>query len=191
MVSRPVARLTAKEKREKAVRARLDGHTLSECAEIAGYASTGAASAAISEYLKRYPAEDVEERRAIERMRLESLIVEATEILRRRHVVVNAKGIVGQWSSRIRRDETGEFMYVQDREGNYRPVYEFEPLEDDDPALRAIVVIKQLSESLRKLLGLDSPVRIELDNGEVDQEIRDLVAAMQEQPIAIPEGHEG
>lgn len=186
------ARMSAKDKRAAVVRARLDGHQWDKCAEIAGYSNATAAHRAFRQYCKETPVEDVEERRDIERQRLEDLMVEARAILARQHVVVNNKGIVGRYTGKIQRDETGEFMYVEDASGVYRPVYVFEPLQDDEPALRAINTIRQLSESIRKLLGLDMPVRIEIDKGEVDEEIVALVKEMQEMGVpAVPGGHEG
>ena len=196
-------RLTAREKREKAVRAKLDGHTLAECAAIAGYTSTGSASQAISEYLRQNAPQDIEDKRDVERARLERLILrlvglqnELLRLLKNRHVIVQHGKVVGRFTGWMTDPENpGQLMLGTDG----KPIATTEEIEDDEPAVRIIAELRanvaeqrKVSESLRRLDGLDKPVRIEIsDSDEVDAEIEELVEALMRQPGDVPEGHAG
>jgi hypothetical protein len=74
-----------------------------------------------------------DELRTLELERLDKLIRATEDILAKFHIVVNTKGVVE---------------------------YGGDPLEDDGPALVAIGRLQSLSESRRKLLGLDAPTKL-------------------------------
>jgi hypothetical protein len=196
------ARLEAKEKREKAARMKLDGHSLSEIAVACGYKSTGSASQAISEYLKMSPPQDLEEARTIERLRLESMRLgllafqeELLKILHKGHVIVQHGKVVGRFAGYATDPDTGQVLY--DNEG--KPIAKFDEIEDDDPSIRVLAELRQnilaqakISESLRRLDGLDKPVVIRFeDEDALDEEIETLVSEMNTHAVNIPPGHPG
>lgn len=181
-------RLDAKAKAETALSLRVRSWTWDAIAREVGYTSGSTAYTAVQRYLEKVPpSPDVEDMRTIENLKLDELERKAFEVLDRHHVVVSNGKIMGRLTGRIRRDETGEFMY---REVGNRvlPVYEVEELGDDDPALRAITTIRQLMERRARLNGLDRPVKIEIDDGAVDAEIVEIVEALvvQDQGLPVP-----
>lgn len=97
-------------------------------------------------------AEPAEQARAVELARLENAHDAALAILLREHVVVSHGRIVA--------GEDGT------------------PLIDDGPALHAIDRIRALSESRRKLLGLDAPQKMALTMEAIDAELADTQAAI-------------
>lgn len=78
------------------------------------------------------------ELRQIELERLDTLYAAATAVLEREHITVN----------------NGKVIYQGDT-----------PLADDAPVLAAIDRLLKISESRRKLLGLDSPEKVSLSGG--------------------------
>jgi hypothetical protein len=66
----------------------------------------------------------------------------------------------------------GKVITVKDEEGNDVP------LIDDAPVLQAVDRIRALSESRRKLLGLDAPARLSIDAEHLGQEVADLLDAL-------------
>lgn len=182
---------------------KLDGYPLWEIAAAAGYASTGAASNAISEFLKQSPPEDIEQKRATERIRLERLLTELRlcsivlgKLLAKTHVVVQHGKIVGRFAGWATDPETGRVL----KDADEKPIATFEEVEDDEPSVRILAELRaniaeqrKISESLRRLDGLDKPVRIRIedDESEIDQEIEDLVSELGRQTLPAPEGHEG
>lgn len=97
--------------------------------------------------------EPAAELRALESARLDMLWVRAMQVLSRTHLTVS----------------NGKVMYTTDANGQQQP------LQDDAPVLNAIRELRQISESRRKLLGLDAPAQIQVMSDEsVDAEIRRL-----------------
>jgi hypothetical protein len=185
-------RVAARIKREAAIKALVEGHNWQEVASIAGYASTGSAHTAVMEYLKQNPSQDADELRKIENLKLNDLERETRKILQRLHIVINTKGIVGRYTGRIMRDESGDLMYTEDSQGRTRPVYEIEELQDDDPALRAIATLLRIYERRSKLNGTDRPVVIKFEDEDgLDEEIEGLIEALQHNQTGIPKEHDG
>lgn len=203
MPPRTKQQLTAREKREKAVRAKLDGHTLAECAAIAGYSSTGAASQAISEYLRSNPPQDIEAKRDLERMRLERLLLrlvglqnELLRLLGNRHVVIQHGKVVGRFAGWMTDPENPSQLM---RGSDGKPIATVEEIEDDEPAVRIIAELRanvaeqrKVSESLRRLDGLDKPVVIQVEDvTSIDAEIDELMAGLVMNNQGVPERHPG
>jgi hypothetical protein len=194
-------RLAAKEKRELAARMKLDGHTLAEIAEACGYKSTGSASQAITAYWRLGPPQDVEDKRDLERARLERsrlelriLFVHLSQLLEKTHVIVQHGKVVGRFAGWATDPEDPQTVL---RDGEGKPVATYEEIEDDDPAIRLLAEMRQnilaqlkVGEALRRLDGLDKPVviKIEDDDG-LDQEIEELVAQLNSTRLVMPPGH--
>jgi hypothetical protein len=181
------ARITARRKREIAAEARLRGHNWFEVARMSGYASPGAACAAVGEYLKDHPSEDVEELRKRENLKLDALEVAAQAVLSRFHVTVSQGRIVGKFVGFAKIPGTDEVYLGEDG----KPIPLYEDLRDDGPELAAIATLLRIQDRRAKLNGLDQPVRISVEgDSEIDQEIEDLVSAMTG-PLNVGEGHPG
>lgn len=99
----------------------------------------GRAFAAVKRAIMEIIKEPAEQARAVELARLEDAHDHALGVLLREHVTVSHGRI------------------VTDDEGN--------AIIDDGPVLAAIDRIRSLSESRRKLLGLDSPAQVEHTGG--------------------------
>lgn len=139
-------------RRAKAVEMRIKGATWQQIADECGYADRGAACTDIRRFREETRAEAEEklaELRALEVDRLDLLIAKAFEVLERKHLTISGGKV-------IRMIADGEV--AEDGEPG-------EALVDDGPTLAAIDRITKLSESRRKLLGLDSPVQI---GGEIE-----------------------
>lgn len=197
------AKLNAKMKRELAVQARLDGYNLHEIMEIAGYASTGAASNAIDQWFKANPPEDIERKRDIERQRLEAMRRDLLgmrkgllELLAKAHVVIQHGKVVGRFAGwKTDPDDPQVVM----RDADDKPIPTFDEIEDDDPSIRIYAELRQnvaaqvrVSESLRKLDGMDKPIVIKIEDEDgLDEEIEQLVEQLNENLVGPPLGHEG
>lgn len=177
------AKQTALQKRMRAVDLRVHGKNWQQIADEVGYSGPNAAHKAVSEYFRMYPRnEDAEELRRAENLKLDALEDKYWDIIRSDHVTVNAKGIVERYvmengKRKILRDETGEFVYreVGDR---VLPVYETVPLRDDDPTIKCLNGLLQVYARRARLNGLDRPVKVEIEDSSIDQEIIDLVNQM-------------
>lgn len=99
-------------------------------------------------------SEPAEQARVVELARLEEAHDAALAVLLREHITVS--------HGRIVKDDDGE------------------PIPDDGPALQAIDRIRALSESRRKLLGLDAPSRVSVDAEHLGAEIADLINSLSE-----------
>lgn len=97
-------------------------------------------------------AEPAEQARAVELARLEDAHDRVLAVLLREHSTVSHGRI------------------IKDADGN--------PIIDDTPVLQAIDRIRALSESRRKLLGLDAPSRVSVDAEHLGQEVADLLTAL-------------
>lgn len=96
--------------------------------------------------------EPAEQARAVELARLEDAHDAALAVLLRDHITVS--------HGRIIVDDDGQ------------------PILDDGPRLAAIDRIRALSESRRKLLGLDAPTRVSVDAENLGREVADLLDAL-------------
>jgi len=203
MPPRSKQQLAAKEKRELAVRMKLDGHTLAEIAEACGYKSTGSASQAITAYLRLGPPQDIEDKRDLERARLEqsrlelrTLLLALARLLEKTHVIVQHGKVVGRFAGWATDPEDPQTVL---RDGEGKPIATYDEIEDDDPAIRILAEMRnnivaqvKVGEALRRLDGLDKPVviRIEDEDG-LDQEIEDLASQINANIIGLPPGHPG
>jgi len=203
MPPRSKQQLAAKEKRELAVRMKLDGHTLAEIADACGYKSTGSASQAITAYLRLGPPQDIEDKRDLERARLEqsrlelrTLLLALARLLEKTHVIVQHGKVVGRFAGWATDPEDPQTVL---RDGEGKPIATYDEIEDDDPAIRILAEMRnnilaqvKVGEALRRLDGLDKPVviRIEDEDG-LDQEIEDLASQINANIIGLPPGHPG
>lgn len=178
------AKQTALQKRMRAVDLRVHGKNWQQIADEVGYSGPNAAHKAVSEYFRMYPKnEEADELRRTENLKLDALEEKYWDIIRRDHLVVNAKGVVERRVTDERgrpvplRDETGEFVY---REVGNKTVqlYVTVPLLDDDPAIRCLNGLLQVYARRARLNGLDRPVKVEIEDSSIDQEIIDLVNQM-------------
>ena len=150
-----------------------DGWTLREIADALELKSKSAAHDSVQRGLRttREPLEaDAERARAAHRARLGYALEVATEVMGRDHVHVS--------QGRIMVGDNGN------------------PLIDDGPKLAAAGKVKELSESLRKLDGLDAPQSAEVSLVNLDRAIADAerrLAAAENQTGQTPaaEGTEG
>lgn len=144
-------RRQAAERRAEILRLRIAGHSNSQIAHQLGI-SDGRASQLYHEALDRTVTEPAAEARKLELERLDDLITHARAVLERTHYVVQG----------------GEVILHNGVE-----------LVDDGPTLAALDRLIKLSETRRRLLGLDAPTRHQHElTGleEVDAEIRELRA---------------
>lgn len=118
--------------------------------------SQGTAHARVHRAFRDTLAEPAEQARAVELARLEDAHDAALAVLLRVHVTVSH----------------GKVITVKDGEGNDTP------LIDDAPTLHAIDRIRALSESRRKLLGLDAPQKVALTTEAIDAELASTEAAI-------------
>jgi hypothetical protein len=102
--------------------------------------------------LRAIVEEPAAEVRRLELERLDIMYRAAMEVLERQHVTVSQGRIVKQANG--------------------------EPLEDDAPVLQAIDRLLRVSESRRKLLGLDAPARVSVEAEHLGREIGDLITAL-------------
>lgn len=200
MPPRTKQQLQAKAKRERAARMKLDGHTLAQIAEACGYKSTGSASQAITEYLRMGPPQDIEDKRDLERARLENsrlelrlLYLALANLLAKTHVIVQHGKVVGRFAGWATDPETGRVLL----DGDGKPTATYDEIEDDDPAIRILAEMRQniaqqvkVGEALRRLDGLDKPVVIRIEDEEsLDSEIEDLVSQINANAVSLPVGH--
>lgn len=132
-------------RRAKAVRMRTAGRDWQTIADALGYSSRGAACQDVTRALKAYQddlAAAAEDHRVLALARLDDLLKAAHEVLERKHITVN----------------NGKVIYLGEQ-----------PIEDDAPTLMAIKTILQIEERRAKLLGLDTPVKQQV---EVDGSLR-------------------
>jgi hypothetical protein len=146
--------LTAAQKRKKAIELRLRGVPWDDVADLVGYANAQNACRAVTDALAKYPAPAIAQLRQLEEMKLDLLEAEAWSVLGTVHYATCAKGLVV--------DEDGE------------------PVIDSAPRDRAMNTLLRIAQRRARLLGLDQPVKIEIDDGSVDPEIESVVAAIME-----------
>ncbi len=125
------------ERDAECARLRARDHTYQQIADTTGFTSATGARFAVERALARTITEPGEELRRIELMKLDALARAAWRVLEARHYLVS--------QGRLIRLEDGA-----------------PPLEDDGPVLQAIDRLLKISERRSRLLGLDSPVRMEV-----------------------------
>lgn len=125
------------ERDAECARLRARDHTYQQIADATGFTSASGARFAVERALARTITEPGEELRRIELMKLDALARAAWRVLEARHYLVS--------QGRLIRLEDGA-----------------PPLEDDGPVLASIDRLLKISERRSKLLGLDSPVRMEV-----------------------------
>lgn len=101
-------------------------------------------------------SEPADQARAVELARLEDAHDAALAVLLREHLTVSH----------------GKVITIKNDDGDTVP------LIDDAPVLQAVDRIRALSESRRKLLGLDAPSRVSVDAEHLGQEVADLLTAL-------------
>jgi DNA-binding CsgD family transcriptional regulator len=135
-----VTKAQATLRRQRCMELRLAGKTPAQIGAELGI-SPQAAAKHIRETLKEtaeLTKANAEEYRDLEVQRLDRLIEKAEAILARFHIVVSQ----------------GKIIRMLDKDGVDTP------LRDDGPELAAIARLQSLSESRRKLLGLDAPTKL-------------------------------
>ncbi len=149
MPNGPSERAAIDLRRAKAMQMRAKRMTWQQVADECGYADRGAACKDISRFREETRAEAEEslaELRAVELDHLDMLARAAIEVLERKHIVIQGGKV-------IRMIADGEVAEEGEVTGD--------PLIDDGPTLAAIDRLAKLSESRRKLLGLDAPTQTE------------------------------
>lgn len=130
------------ERRRRCVELRTEGKQFTEIADILGYGSRGAACQDFGRALKERLAEQaeaVDHYRELELERLDALYRKAWAVLNKPHLLVQGGRpvvITGDDDTEIR-------------------------LHDDGPTLQAIDRLLKIAERRARLLGLDSPVKID------------------------------
>jgi hypothetical protein len=162
-----VKSLDTAERDGQAARLRTRGLGFDQIATELGFASRGHAHNAVTRALLATLQEPADELRQLECERLDDLIRHAQRVLVSRHLQVSASGKVATDPA------TGE------------------PLRDWAPVIAAIRELRQLSESRRKLLGLDAPTQARVEvitedmiNAEIVR-LEAVVASEQERAAAL------
>jgi hypothetical protein len=155
-MARPTATEAIKiaERRAELVRMVTDGESWDTIVEELGYKNR---AVAYNDFRRAKTAAGAELRENVTAYRdrelaaLDALEATAVQVLNRYHVTISGGKIVRDGQPIID-VESGEAVIAEDAG---------EPLEDDGPVLAAIDRLLKISESRRKLLGLDSPVKLE------------------------------
>lgn len=143
---------TATQRHAEAVRLRSEGHTYEQIAAQLGYRDRASAYNAVQRTIASTVREPADELRQMELIRLDSLWLQAMQVLQAQHVTVSNGRVVT-----IEKD--GE------------PV----PVPDDAPVLQAIDRLLKIMERRSKLLGLDAPAKVEVMSlDRIDQAITEL-----------------
>lgn len=127
---------------------RAKGWAYQRIADELGWSSKGDACRAVQRVLKETQQEAGDELRVMERERLDRLSEAAWAVLDRQHVTVS----------------NGQIVRLNG-----------EPLADDGPVLQAIDRLLRISESRRKLDGLDAPSRVSVDAVTIGEEITGIL----------------
>lgn len=132
-----------------------NGRTYQQIADELGYADRGEAWRGVKRALVDIVREPAERLIQTEAAELDTLYVEAIEILGRNHITVSNGRIITM------ADETGREI----------------PLPDDGPKLVALNTAVKIRESYRKLYGLDAPSRVSVEAETLGREISRLLDA--------------
>jgi hypothetical protein len=137
-------RLPVAQRRDKAVQMRIEGKTWREVADALGIGTPQQAEREVARALEQANKrldQSVGHLRRTEAARLDDLIRKTYAILTKDHLLVQGGKV------------------VLDADGD--------PMHDDGPKLKAIETIRRLSESRRKLFGLDAPEQHQIAIGVV------------------------
>ncbi len=126
--------IEVRERQDRVLHKRRMGLTWQQITDEEGYPNTGTTYHAWEAALNRQPSADAKAVRASEMGRLETLEAELWDLYRRDAVVVS--------NGKVMRDETTGTLLV-----------------DLGPKLTALLQLRQLGESRRKLVGADAPTR--------------------------------
>lgn len=149
------------ERDARAVQMHAMRYSYSEISEALGYGGRGNAHRAVQRAHQRILKPPVMTRVATELAELDAIVLKLIGIIHKRHVATSGGKVV-------RDDLTGE------------------PLEDNGPVLAALAQWRQVSESRRKLLGLDAATKLEISNdSDVDAAIADLVQQLESRGRAM------
>lgn len=150
--------LTDAERDAEVVRLRAQQYTFDEIATELGYKSRAGAYAAYKRALAEVVREPAEEVIKQETEKYDLIEREAWEILRETHPLVSH----------------GRLITVDDEDGNSRP------LEDAGPKLAAADRLLKVAERRAKLLGLDTPVKVDATVQQVDARDAELTEMINE-----------
>ncbi|MGN6679286.1 MAG: hypothetical protein ACTHKL_16100 [Streptosporangiaceae bacterium] len=140
----------------RALDLRRRGLTYAQIAENLGFASTNASFQSVKRAIKDLYQEDTEGQTTLELERLDDMLRVLVRVALSRHRAVASNG-----------------RLILDEQGN--PVY------DDATNVQAALAVVKLSESRRKLLGLDAPAKSRVQvitDDDVDAEIKALTAEL-------------
>lgn len=148
----------AQKRRREAVKLRLTGMSYTRIAEALGYADSATAYNAVKMELAQTKREDADELREIEAQRLDGLQEVMVGVLRANHVVVSV---------------TRGQVVIDQRT--------LEAVQDHAPVMNAVDRLLRISESRRKLLGIDAPPQVQrvdvtvTEVSQADVEFREMV----------------
>jgi transposase-like protein len=153
--------MSSLERDARAVQMHAMRYSYTEIANALGYGNRSNAHRAVRRAHERILKPPVMTRVATEVAELDAIVLNLIGIIHKRHVAVSSGKVVTDDEGRV--------------------------LEDDGPILAALAQWRQVSESRRKLLGLDAAVKLDvnLDGSEVDAAIRGLVAEMESRGRAM------
>lgn len=136
-------------------------YSLAEIDAQLQYGGTGNVSRALKRAEQKILSKSLDAYVATEMAKLDQISLRLIGILSRRHVVVSGGKIV--------HDETGT------------------PLADDSVEMKALAELVRVSESKRRLMGMDAAAKLDINLGdsEVDAEIAKLVQAMESKGRAM------
>ncbi|MEV8638110.1 helix-turn-helix domain-containing protein [Streptosporangium sp. NPDC051023] len=147
----PAEREESRLRRAEVMRLRRVGHTFEQIGEQLGI-TRQAAHKLYKACLAEIPAEEIATYRAEQAARLDALLVEANEVLARKHVTVS----------------NGKVITIDG-----------EPLEDDGVILDAIKTILDIEARRAKLFGLDAPTKTAVTvSDSITAEIENLAAQL-------------
>lgn len=153
--------MSSLERDARAVHMRAMRYSYSEISDALGYGGRSNAHRAVQRARARILKPAVMTHVATAFAELDAIVLKLVGIMARPHPLVSGGKIV-------RDEETGL------------------PLEDAGPTLAALAQWRQVSESRRKLLGLDAATKLEITNdSEVDKAISDLVEQLENRGRAM------
>lgn len=136
----------------EAAQLRAEGKTYDQIAEALNFSDRSLARRAVERALAATVREPADELRQLELIRLDALWVEAVKVMTTEHITVNNGRVI-------------EIDGV--------------PLKDDGPTLSAIDRLLKIMERRAKLVGLDSPAKVEVMTLDaLDREIEKLTAEL-------------
>lgn len=138
-------------------RRRAQGASYRTIAAEFGLASHSTVIEAVQRALNAARAEAGEQARQMELARLDSYIERMEQVLAREHIVISHGHVVMRQTGWERNPDG---TLAMDADGN--PVPTREPVPDDAPIMAAVDRLLRLSESRRKLLGLDAAQKMDV-----------------------------